>query len=116
VRLEIPEHLDRLGNEVELVLFRILQECLTNIHRHSGSKTATLRIGSDSQQAWLEVQDQGKGSGDAPAEFQPGIGITGMRERVKDLSGVLEISSEGTGTRVRAVLPLAPRASKSATN
>jgi PAS domain S-box-containing protein len=113
VRLEIPEHLDRLGNEVELVLFRILQECLTNIHRHSGSKTATLRIGSDSQQAWLEVQDQGKGSGDAPSEFQPGIGITGMRERVKDLSGVLEISSEGTGTRVRAVLPLAPKASAS---
>jgi PAS domain S-box-containing protein len=116
VRLEIPDHLDRLGNEVELVLFRILQECLTNIHRHSGSKTATLRIGSDSQQAWLEVQDQGKGSGDAPAEFQPGIGITGMRERVKDLSGVLEISSERTGTRVRAVLPLAPRAKQSSTN
>jgi PAS domain S-box-containing protein len=110
VKLEIPEQLDRLGNEVELVLFRILQECLTNIHRHSGSKTATVRIGSDSQQAWLEVQDQGKGSGGAPSEpFRPGIGITGMRERAKDLSGTLEISSDQSGTRVRAVLPLASK-------
>jgi signal transduction histidine kinase len=113
VRLEIPEHRNRCRNEVKLLIFRIRQESLMNIHRYSGSKTAMLRIGPDSQHAWLEVQDQGKGSGDAPAEFQPGIGITGMRERVKDLSGVLEISSERTGTRVRAVLPLAPRAKQS---
>ena len=108
VEVEIPKQLDRLGNDVELVLFRILQEALTNIHRHSGSKTASIKIGADSQQAWLDVQDQGKGNGDVPSgEFRPGIGITGMRERVKDLSGTLEINSDQSGTRVRAVLPLA---------
>jgi PAS domain S-box-containing protein len=109
VEMDIPKHLDRLGDSVELVLFRILQEALTNIHRHSGSKTASVRIGADSQQAWLDVQDQGKGSanGDGAGEFRPGIGITGMRERVKDLSGTLEIRSDQNGTHVKAVLPLA---------
>ena len=108
VDVEIPKHLDRLGTDVELVLFRILQEALTNIHRHSGSKTASIRIGADGKQAWLDVRDQGKGcSNGASGEFRPGIGITGMRERVKDLSGTLEITSDETGTRVRAVLPLA---------
>lgn len=110
VELEIPKQLDRLGNDVELVLFRILQEALTNIHRHSGSKTAIIRIGADSHQAWLDIQDQGKGNSDDPAgQFKPGIGITGMRERVKDLSGTLEISSDQSGTLLRAVLPLAPK-------
>ena len=110
VEIDIPQQLDRLGNDVELVLFRILQEALTNIHRHSGSKTASVRIGADSQQAWLDVQDHGKGStnGDGTSgQFRPGIGITGMRERVKDLSGTLDIRSDQSGTRVRAVLPLA---------
>lgn len=110
VEMDIPKHLDRLGKDVELVLFRILQEALTNIHRHSGSKTASVRIGADLQQAWLHVQDQGKGSGNGngvSGEFRPGIGITGMRERVKDLSGTLEIRSDQSGTRVRVVLPLA---------
>lgn len=107
VEVNIPEQLERLGNEVELVLFRILQECLTNIHRHSGSKTATVQIGADPKQVWLEVRDQGRGSGDGASEFRPGIGITGMRERVKDLAGTLEISTGRSGTRVRAVLPLA---------
>jgi len=110
VELDIPKQFDRLGNDVELVLFRILQEALTNIHRHSGSKTAMIRIGADSYQVWLDVQDQGKGNSDDPAgQFRPGIGITGMRERVKDLSGTLEITSDQSGTRVRAVLPLAAK-------
>ena len=108
VQVEIPKELERLGDDVELVLFRILQEALTNIHRHSGSKTASIRIGADGQRAWLDVRDQGKGNIDgASGEFRPGIGITGMRERVKDLSGTLEITSDPSGTSVRAVLPLA---------
>lgn len=109
VEMDIPKQLDRLGKDVELVLFRILQEALTNIHRHSGSKTASVRIGADLQQAWLQVQDQGKGSGNGDgvsSEFRPGIGITGMRERVKDLSGTLEIRSDQSGTRVKVMLPL----------
>jgi len=105
VELQMPDRLDRLGNGVELVLFRILQESLPNIHRHSGSKTAAVRIGTDPQQAWLEVQDYGKGVG-PDGVLRPGMGITGMRERVKDLAGSLQIDSDGNGTLVRAVLPL----------
>jgi signal transduction histidine kinase len=105
VELQMPDRLDRFGDHVELVLFRILQESLTNIHRHSGSKTAAVRIGADALQAWLEVQDYGKGGPDGV--LRPGMGITGMRERVQDLAGTLQIDSDGNGTRVRAVLPLA---------
>jgi PAS domain S-box-containing protein len=116
VEIEVPEDLRRLGNAVELVLFRVLQESLTNIHRHSGSKTATIRIGADACQAWLEVQDQGKRKGDdnrvPSGQFRQGVGITGMRARVADLGGVLEITSDQSGTRVRAVLPLAAEPQK----
>jgi PAS domain S-box-containing protein len=112
IQLEIPEGLDRLGSDVEIALFRILQESLTNVYRYSGSKTATIKIGADSDWAWLEVQDQGKGSGDGfSAPFPAGVGITGMRERVKDLAGVLEITSDQSGTRVKAVIPLSGRTS-----
>ena len=121
VQIEMPEELGRLGNDVELVLFRVLQESLTNIHRHSGSRTATIRIGMDSQYASLEVQDHGKGKGksngksnaDVSADgFRPGIGITGMGERVKDLAGVLTIASDESGTLVKAVIPLGAEAQK----
>ncbi len=105
--IRIPEELTRLGDEVEIVLFRVLQESLTNIYRHSGSKTAIVEIATDSRQVWLEVRDRGNGSGQPSREFRPGMGITGMRERVKDIGGILEIASDHTGTRVRAVIPLA---------
>ena len=110
VSLEIQEHLERLGNDVELVLFRVLQESLTNIHRHSGSNTATIRLSADSQKVCLEVQDQGSGatgSNGSSNGFSPGIGTTGMRERLKEFAGVLELTSDKTGTRVKAVIPLA---------
>lgn len=109
LELEIPEQLDRLGSDIELVLFRVLQESLTNIHRHSGSKTATIRIGLDSRQVWLEVQDQGRDNSNAQVStgpFRPGVGINGMRERVKGLGGILEISSNTSGTRLKAMIPL----------
>ena len=121
VQIEMPEELVRLGNDVELVLFRVLQESLTNIHRHSGSRTATIRIGVDSQYASLEVQDQGKGKSNSNGKsnpnvsadgFRPGIGITGMGERVKDLAGVLTIASDESGTLVKAVIPLGAEAQK----
>ena len=64
-----------------------------------------MRIRADPRQAWLEVQDYGKGTG-TEGVLRPGMGITGMRERVKDLAGTLEIDSDGNGTRVRVVLPL----------
>jgi signal transduction histidine kinase len=110
VSVEIQEHLARLGNDVELVLFRVLQESLTNIHRHSGSKTATIRLSADSQRVWLEVQDQGSGAtgrNGSSNGFSPGIGTAGMRERLSEFAGVLDLASDKTGTRVKAVIPLA---------
>jgi PAS domain S-box-containing protein len=109
-KVEISETLGRLGNEVELVLFRVLQESLTNVHRHSGSKTVAIRIGADSQQVWLEIEDQGKGS--ANDLVRPGVGIAGMRERVESLAGEFGIRSSESGTCVRVVLPLAPASAR----
>jgi PAS domain S-box-containing protein len=110
VQIEMPEELVRMGDNVEILLFRVLQESLTNVHRHSGSKTATVKIGADSQKAWLEVQDQGKGTGKttdggSSEPFRAGMGITGMRERVRDLGGTTEITADQSGTRVRVVVP-----------
>jgi PAS domain S-box-containing protein len=112
VEIEMPKELARLGGDVEILLFRVLQESLTNVHRHSGSKTATVRIDADSQKVWLEVQDQGRGSikasdGNSAGPFRAGVGITGIRERVKDLGGTAEITADQSGTRVRVVVPLA---------
>jgi PAS domain S-box-containing protein len=107
VLVEMPEEHSRLGDDIEIVLFRVLQESLTNIHPHSGSKAATIHVGADSHQAWIEIRDEGKGKDDGnPASFRPGIGIMGMRERVKYLGGVLEITFDHSGTRVKAVIPL----------
>jgi signal transduction histidine kinase len=105
-RVEIAEPLGRLGKDIDLVLFRVLQESLTNVHRHSGSKSVAIRIGADSQQVWMEIEDQGKGS--ANDLVRPGVGITGMRERIENLGGEFGISSHESGTYVRVVLPLAP--------
>jgi PAS domain S-box-containing protein len=111
VATEMPEELDRLGDDVELVLFRVLQESLTNVHRHSGSKTATVKLGTDSLRAYLEVQDQGHRE-DSSESFRPGVGISGMRERVRDLGGTLEIRSDCSGTHVRVAIPIAAEPQK----
>jgi len=103
VNLEMPPNFKRLDSSVELPLFRVLQECLTNIHRHSESKTATVKVEADERKVSLEVSDQGKGfaKGD-----RSGVGISGMRERLNDLGGTLEIESTDRGTTVRAAIPL----------
>lgn len=105
VHTEIDDTVAGLPNDIGLALFRILQESLTNVHRHSEARTATIRIGADSEQVWLEVRDQGKGM---PADKRAGVGIKGMRERVTNLAGELQIDSNDGGTRVRVVLPLSP--------
>lgn len=108
VSIDLAEEFDRLGNDAELALFRVLQESLTNIHRHSGSTTATVRVRADSGQVLLEIEDQGRGRGEdngSSSRSGPGIGTLGMRERLNELAGVLEIASDESGTRVRAVIP-----------
>lgn len=114
---QVPPQMARFEPTAELTLFRTLQECLTNIHRHSGSKTASVKIDASGDRLILEVRDQGKGiereilGNWVGSKKRPGVGITGMRERMKDLSGTLEIESNAAGTLVRATIPVRERAS-----
>jgi signal transduction histidine kinase len=110
VNLELPSQLGRLPQQMEITIFRLIQESLTNIHRHSGSKTALIRLTRDDGHVCLEIADQGKGFspyGLANKESsRPGVGILGMKERVRRFGGTLEFSSSGDGTTVQARLPI----------
>jgi PAS domain S-box-containing protein len=115
IDLKVPENFGRLPSEMELLIFRLVQESLTNVHRHSGSKTALIRIEREENTIHVEVEDQGRGmSAERLAEIQSqgtGVGIRGMRERVSQFRGDLVIESNGFGTRVCASLPLKTPAS-----
>jgi two-component system NarL family sensor kinase len=110
VLLDLPVAVGRLDRDYELSLFRIVQECLTNIHRHSASKTASIRIVRDDEALLLEVRDEGKGMPpERLSEIQSrgsGVGIRGMRERTLQLSGTMSIESNGSGTRIRVLIPI----------
>jgi signal transduction histidine kinase len=112
IELDVSDEFGRLQAEMELALFRIVQECLTNIHRHSGSKTATIRLSRAGGDISLKVEDTGKG---IPAEKleriqkqHSGVGITGMRERVRHFKGVMDIQSSAAGTTISIILPSCP--------
>ena len=113
VSLDLPAAMERMDRETELSLFRIVQECLTNIHRHSGSKTAGVRFVQDDGALVLEVRDEGRGiAAERLPEIQSrgsGVGIRGMRERVLQLSGTISVESDASGTQIRVVIP-APKA------
>jgi len=112
VTLEIPERFSGLSKEMELSVFRVVQECLTNIHRHAGSPTAAIRITQDEACLRVEIEDAGKG---IPPEKESllrlsahtGVGLRGMQERLCQLGGTLQIQSNGHGTQVVATLPVA---------
>jgi PAS domain S-box-containing protein len=110
IALKVSENFGRLPSEMELLIFRLVQESLTNIHRHSGSKTALIRIEREGNNVQVSVEDQGSGmSPERLAEIQSrgtGVGIRGMRERVRHFLGDLVIESNGSGTKVYATLPL----------
>jgi PAS domain S-box-containing protein len=116
LRFDCSEKFGRLAREMELVIFRLVQECLTNIHRHSASKAASIQLSRESNQITLEIRDQGKGmSRERLTEIQSGrsgVGITGMRERLRQFAGTLAIESGDSGTRVFATIPV-PKASSS---
>ncbi len=113
VDFDLPADLARLPQPIETTLYRLVQECLTNVHRHSGSATAKIRVWQNYQEVILEVSDQGRGmppevvAAHGGARTGHGIGILGMQERVKQLGGRLEIESGDHGTTIRATLPLA---------
>ena len=112
VDLQLPDGLERLPREYELSLFRIVQECLTNIHRHSGSATAQVRLTLASGEIQLEVSDQGRGiDEETQAKFfagnSAGVGLRGMRERVRQIGGALQLQSNSNGTSLLVILPVA---------
>ena len=120
VDLEIAPDLGRLPRELETTIFRMVQECLTNIHRHSGSPTASIRIARNSNHVSVAVRDRGKGMSadnyrNSFGPITPGVGIQGMRERVRQLGGHLQIHSGSSGTTVRATLPVTNAAAQSTT-
>ena len=112
VSFEAADDLDRLPDAIELVLFRALQEALTNVHRHSGASSVDVRILRDAEQVMLEVKDNGRG---IPNELllslndggsAAGVGLTGMRERVRELGGALRLESDSTGSLLRISIPV----------
>lgn len=112
VHCDLPENAERLPREYELVLFRVLQESLTNVHRHSGAAAVSVKATEDGNQCRLEVRDNGHGIEkrrleqlrEATGSF--GVGIAGMRERVRQFGGLLDIRSDQAGTAVTVTLPL----------
>jgi two-component system, NarL family, sensor kinase len=112
VNLDLATDHERLPITMETALFRVLQESLTNVHRHSGASQVRVSFQRQSETAILEVRDFGRG---IPPErlfrlretsAEPGVGLAGMRERLNELNGKLEIESDGHGTRIRAIIPL----------
>jgi len=109
VTLQISPNLGRLPQEAEICIFRVVQECLTNVHRHSGSRTAAVRVTREKTYVRVEIEDAGKGipvpTSRLGSSMQAGVGVLGMRERLRNLGGTLDIRSNHEGTVVAAVLP-----------
>ena len=115
VSLDLPPDMPRLSESVEIALFRILQESLTNVHRHSQAPSAEIKVESDAEQITMEITDHGRGM---PARVlqqlqgdgtKLGVGLAGMRERVHELGGSFEVTSNQGGTTIRASIPLSVR-------
>jgi PAS domain S-box-containing protein len=116
ISFNISKEFGRLPNEMELAIFRLIQECLTNIHRHSGSKSAAIHVLREDDRVLVEIRDQGKGiPPEKLAEIQTrgsGVGIRGMRERLREFQGELIIDSSGVGTTVLVSLPMSQKQQK----
>lgn len=111
---DIPDDLKRMSRPAELVLFRVLQESLTNIHRHSRSSRAEISLQTNTKGAILRIRDYGKGiPRDMLENFKQtggnvGVGLAGMRERVREQGGQFDIQSDRNGTTITVIMPTAP--------
>jgi PAS domain S-box-containing protein len=107
VSMDMPPGFERMAAEVERTLFRVVQEALTNAHRHSGVRNAAIHLREDRETIRLEIKDDGRGMPPriGGLEPPPGVGILGMTERVRLLGGRVEIQSGSWGTRVIAIVP-----------
>jgi two-component system, NarL family, sensor kinase len=112
VKAHIANSPGRLPKRVEIALFRVLQESLTNVHRHSGASEASIHFQQDGETVILEIRDSGRGIPEDRLRLlhgvsaEDGVGLAGMRERLHELDGKLEIESDGSGTSMRATVPL----------
>jgi two-component system NarL family sensor kinase len=110
VRLDLPEKINRMPPEAELSLFRIAQEALTNVHRHAASAWVAMRLKLQSNSVMLEIEDGGRGlpgpSGSQDGQPKLGVGLAGMRERIRHIGGSFSVESTHTGTRVRAAIAI----------
>jgi signal transduction histidine kinase len=113
--LDLPEELGRLPEPVELALFRVLQESLTNVHRHSKSPRADVSLRMFQSEVVLRIRDYGRGiPGDVLDRFRRnrahgGVGLAGMRERIHELGGRLEMDSDSHGTQILVKIPRSER-------
>jgi len=112
IEVEIGAIGERLPRQIEMALFRVAQESLNNLQRHSGSHSGLIRLDGDADQIRLEIQDSGKGIDWVRSNRGEGLGIRGMRERIRLLDGTLEIESDEQGTTVLAVIPLRAKPSQ----
>jgi signal transduction histidine kinase len=108
--LDLPESLGRLPADVEIAVFRAVQECLTNIHRHAHSPSCAVKVSQESNRLRIEIRDAGTGiAKDRQTVLEPsgsGVGLRGLRERLGHLGGALEISSSPNGTVVVVTVPI----------
>jgi signal transduction histidine kinase len=109
VELEMSE-MERMSSETEIAVFRLIQECLTNVHRHSGSEKTAVRLRKDDSQLIVQVQDWGRGIPlskqlELSSVGKTGVGFRGMRERLRQLGGTLHVESDLDGTVVTAYFP-----------
>jgi len=112
VSMEIATHHERMPRSMETALFRVLQESLTNVHRHSKAAHVTVCFRHQFETVMLEIRDDGCGIEGKrlvrlrETSAETGVGLAGMRERMNELNGTLEMESQGRGTTIRAVVPL----------
>jgi len=115
VSLDLPDDLPRLSEAVEIALFRVLQESLTNVHRHSHARSAEIKVEVDAEEIAMEVSDHGRGMPELILQqlrgdgTKLGVGLAGMRERIHELGGTFDVTSGASGTTVRAAVPLTIR-------
>ncbi len=115
VELDMASDLGHLSNDTEIAVFRVVQECLTNVYRHSGSNTCSLKLERQQDVLRLEVRDSGHGMPKPVNGIRPsGLGLRGMEERLRQLGGNLEIQSTESGTTIIASLPVAETSAESA--
>jgi len=110
VKVDVASDLGRLDSDVETAVFRVVQECLLNVHRHSNSATAAVTLCKEGDNVRLEVRDHGIGMNNTEDGTGLGVGLLGIRERIRQLDGKLQIiSANGQGTLVIATVPSRPR-------